>query len=170
MDLKRIERQQVEIKTLRRMLPEGSKVILYDTLKKDSRSRRGIFSGLNSLIVLYEGEIDNRKQGHYICLIPRPTHIEYFSSLGMSPDHETSILGLDNKVFKQLLGKNYKYSRVKLQRDRYDVNDCALWCVARAYLHKIKLQDFQKLFLKKVSLQSTDDRVAYMTYLLQKLQ
>ena len=168
MNLKKIEGQEVEIKNLRKMLPERCKVILYDTLKKDKRARRAIFSGIDSLIVLYEGTVNGKRAGHYVILIPRPTHISYFSSLGKSPDHETTILGLENTTFKQLLGTNYKYSRVKLQRDAYNVNDCGLWCVARAYTHKIKIQDFQKLFLKRVSLQTTDDRMAFMTFLLQQ--
>ena len=165
MDFRAVEKKQWEIREVRKMLPERSKVVLYDTLKKDTRHRSQIFKDLDALVVLYEGKIDGRLQGHYVCLLPRATHIEYVSSMGLSPAHETTILHLDHKAFNRVLGKNYKYSRVRLQRDRYDVNTCALFCVARCYLHKWPLQKFQKFLLKKEHLQNPDDKVALLTML-----
>jgi len=166
MNFRDIERKQFEIKELRGLLPEGCKVVLYDTLQKDGRHRRQIFEGIDALVVLYEGKIDNTTQGHYITLIPRKTHIEYFSSMGFGPSHETTILNLKHKVFNRILGRNFKYSRVRLQRESYDVNTCALFCLARCYLHKWPLQKFQKFMSKRESIQSPDDKVALMTLIL----
>ena len=150
---------------LRKKLPDRCKAVLYKTLHGD-RHRSEIFKGLDALVVLYEGEIDNIKQGHFVCLLPRNTHIEYFSSLGFSPSHETSILGLKNDIFNRILGKNFKYSRVKLQRDKYDVNTCARWVLARCYFQSWNLQRFQSFFQKNLHIQSPDDKVTLMTMIL----
>ena len=161
--------KQWEITEIRKMLPHDSKVVLYKTLVHDKRHRRDIFMGLDSLIVLYEGVINNTRQGHYVCLIPRSTHIEYFSSLGYSPQHETTILGIENTHFQRVLGKNYKYSRIKLQRDAYNVNTCGLWCVARAYMHSDSLQAFQRFFNRKQHVRGPDDKLLLMTHLLTRI-
>ena len=166
MSLRDLESTQFDIKKIRAVLPDDCSAILYDTLKKDKRHRSDIFKNLRGLVVLYEGEIDGRQQGHYVTLIPKKTHIEYFSSLGNSPNHESTILGIENTAFKRLLGKNYKYSRAKLQRDRYDVNDCGLWAIARCYLSKWPLQKFQKFFSRREHITGPDDKVSLMTYLL----
>ena len=167
MSIKQLESKEIGIKALREKLPEGCKVILYDSLRKDTRHRSEIFKNVSALVVLYEGKIDDVKQGHFVVLIPRPTHIEYFSSLGFSPNHETTILGLDNKVFKRILGKNFKYSRAKLQRNKYDVNTCGLWVLARCYLRNWNLQHFQSFFQKRHHISSPDDLVTLMTMMLQ---
>ena len=72
--------------------------------------------------------------GFYDLVEPfKKSELEYFSSLGFSPTHETTVLGLKNNIFNRILGKHFKYSRIKLQRDKYDVNTCARWVLARCY-------------------------------------
>ena len=167
MSLKKIESTPISIEELRRRLPKYCNAVLYKTLQKDKRHRSKIFADTNALVVLYEAEIDGQVQGHFVVLIPRKTHIEYFSSLGKSPNHETTILGLENNVFKRLLGSNYKYSRAKLQRDTYTINTCGRWVLARCYLVDWNLQRFQSFFQKRQQVNTPDDKVTLMTMILQ---
>ena len=155
----------LEIRRLRTLLPDNTKVVLYDTLAKDKRSRVDIFKGIKALTVLYEGTIDGKKQGHYVCLIPRAHSIEYFSSLGRSPTDELNAFHEDNTVFAKLLGKNYTYNRRKMQLDSYSVDDCGYWCIARSILSHLKLAAFQKLFTPR-SLKSSDEVLGLMSLLL----
>lgn len=162
--LKQILTRPVDIERLRTLLPENSHAILYTTLQNHKSGRRKLFENLNSLIVLYEGMIDKKKQGHFICLIPRAHSIEYFSSLGRAPSDELNSLHEDPTAFKNLLGKNFTYNRKRLQIDRYNINDCAFWCIARASLWKLKISEFQRLFRPR-SLTSSDEILSLMSLL-----
>jgi hypothetical protein len=126
-----------------------------------------LFKGNKTLVVLYEGIIDKKKQGHFVILIPRAHSIEYFSSLGRPPTDELKTLHVNPDAFKNILGTNYTYNRKRLQSDRYNVNDCAFWVLARSILWKMKLADFQKLFTPR-SFRSGDEILALMSLLLSK--
>jgi hypothetical protein len=158
----------MSLSRLRELLPAKSKAVLYATLQKDKRNRQDIFRGINSLVVLYEGRIDGRKQGHFVCLIPRAHSISYFSSLGRAPTDEMNAFHTDPTAFKRLLGKNYTYNRKKLQLNSYTVEDCGYWVLARAILVDMKLKDFQKLFGVR-SFRSSDEVLANMVFLLANL-
>ena len=160
--------RKLEITRLRELLPARSKVVLYDTLTRDKRSRGDIFKNLDSLIVLYEGKINKKRAGHYVCLLPRTHHIEYFSSLARSPSDEMSAFHEDPGVFKRLLGKNFIYNRKKLQMNSYTLQDCGYWVLARAILHKLKIAQFQRLF-KPLTLRSSDEVLGMMSILLANL-
>jgi hypothetical protein len=166
--VKDIISKPMTLSRLRELLPNDSKAVLYSSLQKDNRKRQDIFRGIKSLIVLYEGKIDGRKQGHFVCLIPRPHSIEYFSSLGRAPTDEMNAFHTDPTAFRNLLGKNYTYNRKKLQLDSYTVEDCGYWTLARAILAKMKLVEFQKIFQPK-SLRSSDEVLGNMMYLLANL-
>ena len=155
--------QPLGLEKLRSLLPEDSKAVLYESLRGKKRSE--VFKNLNSLVVLYETKINNKKQGHYICLIPRAHSLEYFSSLGRSPTDEMNALHQNPTVFRELLGKNYTYNRKKLQLDGYKVEDCGYWCLARSILHELKLSAFQRLFTPR-ALRSSDEVLAVMSALL----
>ena len=156
---------ELGIKRLSEMLPHGSKAVLYDTLAKDKRPRQQIFKNLNSLIVLYESNIDNKRQGHFVCLIPRGHSISYFSSLGRSPTDELNAMHLTKDAIRRVLGSNFTYNRAKLQKDTYSVNDCGYWVLSRAILFDTRLRDFQKLFRPKC-IRSSDEMLATMCLLL----
>jgi hypothetical protein len=166
--LKDIISKPMTLTRLRELLPDDSKAVLYSTLQKDKRKRQDVFRGINSLVVLYEGKIDNKKQGHFVCLIPRPHSIEYFSSLGRAPTDEINAFHADPTAFRNLLGKNYTYNRKKLQLNSYTVEDCGYWVLARAILVKMKLPQFQNIF-QPHSLRSSDDVLGNMMYLLANL-
>ena len=151
------------LEKLRTLLPEDSKAVLYESLR--GKKRGALFKNLSSLCVLYETKIDNKKQGHYICLIPRAHSLEYFSSLGRSPTDEMNALHQNPSVFRELLGKNYTYNRKTLQLSSYKVEDCGFWVIARAILHDLKLAAFQRLFTPR-ALRSSDEVLAVMSGLL----
>ena len=161
--LNKIISQPLGLEKLRSLLPESSKAVLYESLRNKKRSE--VFKNIDSLVVLYETKINNKKQGHYIVLLPRAHSIEYFSSLGRSPTDELSSLHQNPSVFKELLGKGYTYNRKKLQLQNYNVEDCGYWVLARCILHELKLPAFQRLFTPR-SLQSSDEILALMSVLL----
>ena len=161
--LQNIISQPLGMEKLRSLLPKQSKVVLYESLRNSQRSE--VFKNLDSLVVLYETKINNKKQGHYVCLIPRAHSIEYFSSLGRSPADEMNALHQDPTVFRKLLGKGFTYNRKKLQLDTYTVEDCGVWCIARAILHKSKLSPFLRLFTPR-QLSSSDEVLAVMSLLI----
>ena len=158
-----IKHQLVTIKELKRKLPAYAKLVLYKDLKGH---RSEVFGRYRCIIVLYEGEINNTMQGHYVVLIKRQNHIEYFSSLGFGPQHEKHMLGLEKLgAFDKLLGKQFQYNRVKLQSDAYDINDCAWWCLARVLLYKMKRREFVKFFSQRHVLKSSDDILALAIFI-----
>ena len=158
-----IKHQLVTIKELRNRLPAYAKLMLYKDLKGH---RSQVFGRHRCLVVLYEGEINGTKQGHYVVLIRRHNHVEYFSSLGLGPQHEKHMLGLEKLgSFDKLLGKQFQYNRVKLQSDAYNINDCAWWCLARILLYKMKRREFVKFFSQKHSLQTSDDILALAIFI-----
>jgi hypothetical protein len=160
--IRKISREPLGIHALRAKAPDYCKVVLYTSLVNDARHRGVIFGGKKCLIVLYEGKIDGTMQGHYVCLSKRHNRIEYFSSMGFTPNHELTILGLKGKnpAFERLLGKAYEVNRKRLQMDKYDVNDCAYWTLARALLYKMSLREFQRFYLSKPRIQTSDDLLA----------
>ena len=151
------------LERLRSLLPEDSKAVLYESLRGKKRSE--VFKNITTLVVLYETKIDNKKEGHFVVLIPRAHSLEYFSSLGRSPTDEINALHQNPTVFRDLLGKNYTYNRKKLQLDSYKVEDCGFWCLARAILHELTLSAFQRLFTPR-RLRSSDEVLAVMSALL----
>ena len=161
--LQQIISQPLGLEKLRSLLPQDSKAVLYASLRNKTRAQ--VFKNVDSLVVLYETKVDNKKQGHYVVLIPRAHSIEYFSSLGRSPTDEMSSLHQDPTVFKKLLGKGYTYNRKKMQLQSYSVEDCGYWCIARCILHELKLSSFQRLFTPR-SLKSSDEVLGVMSVLL----
>ena len=158
--LETIETTPVNIGFLKRRVGKTVSVLAYEQLKGQHRST--LFKGKTAVIVLIPKK--GSKRGHFICLVPRPTHIEYFSSLGNN--FETELAQLDEHVnlFRKLLGKNYIYNKVKLQSGRYNINTCGAWVLARARLAHLKQRGFLEIF-GRISLQNPDDIVSMLALL-----
>ena len=167
-NLREIIQKQVGIRELRALVPDYCRVVLYSSLLNDTRHRSLLFGHKTCVIVLYEGEIDDRQQSHFIVLSKRSNRIEYFSSMGYTAHHELSILNLKGKkpAFERLLGKAYEVNRKRFQQDKYTVNDCAWWCLARVMLYKLSLKEFQKFYSSKPTIQNTDDLLALTMFLI----
>lgn len=158
--LEQIETTPVTIGFLKKRVPETVNVLAYPQLR--GKHRTALFKNKTAIIVLIPKE--GSKRGHFICLVPRPGHIEYFSSLGGSFESELAKLGEHLDLFRKLLGNDYIYNRVKLQSGIYNINTCGAWVLARAKLAHLKLRDFLQLF-GRVSLQNPDDVVSMMVLL-----
>jgi hypothetical protein len=152
----------VGIQDLKKLVPPQCKVIKLAELK--GKHRRQVFGGgVRALIVLLPSKVS--KVGHYITLIGRTHHIEYFSSLGNSMERESKLLHSDQGILKQLLGANYIYNRTRLQGGAFKIRTCAMFCVARCFLSDLKLREFVPLFTNRVSLTTPDDIVSLMNFL-----
>ena len=156
-----VKRTPVTINFLKERLPKDVDVVAYKRLK--GKHRRTVFQGKRALVVLIPKK--GQKLGHFIVLLPREHHIEYFSSLGNDYKVELDKLEEPSTIFDELLGKHYIYNRVQLQSGDYHVNDCASWVLARCVLSHLKLREFLGIFNKRVNLAQSDDIVAVMTAL-----
>ena len=156
-----IKTTPVSIKFLRDRVPDKVDVVVYQALKDKHRS--SVFKGKRAVVVLIPKK--GSKMGHFIVLIPKPSHIEYFSSLGGSFTEELDKLHESTEIFKNLLGKNFIYNRVKLQSGAYKIEDCAAFVLARVFLSKLKQREFVGLFQRRLSLQSPDDIVSGLVLL-----
>lgn len=158
--LETIETTPATIGFLKKRVGDKVSVLAYEQLKGKHRSQ--LFKGQHAIIVLIPKK--DSKRGHFICLVPRPNHVEYFSSLGNSFETELAQLEKHLDLFRGLLGKNYIYNRVKLQSGRYNINTCAAWVLARAKLAHLKLREFQQLF-GRISLHNPDEIVSTLVLL-----
>jgi len=153
--LEKIEQTPLDIEYLRDRLPKMCKVVDYTKIKGH---RSEVFRGLEALVVLIPKK--DSDLGHFIVLLPREHHIEYFSSLGGSPHSELEKLGEPEQRMKEILGKNYIVNTKKLQSGAYNINDCGVWVLLRCQLRHLKLREFQQLFQNSVHLQTSDEIAA----------
>ena len=165
--LRALESESVGISHLRRALVHMGlkskvRVILYDDLPKNG-TIDSVFRGAKAIIVLYtmHGK-DLDAVGHYIAIIKHKVHLEYFSSYGLPPGAEIAATHSDPDKLMNLLGRNYKVSRAKLQ-SRFHSNTCARWAFARVLLHDVKNPSFVKTFSEKVHFAKPDDLVSLAT-------
>ena len=160
--LERMKKTPIDLRVLAKLIPQSCKTMQFKQLKGKHRSE--IFKDNEGIVVLIPSKVS--KIGHFICLLPRRHHIEYFSSLGGDATSEMSKLGIEHQeVMMKLLGSNYIYNSKKLQTNDFHINDCGCWMVARLYLRHLKLRQFQTLFTSSVNLQSSDDIVAMLCVL-----
>ena len=158
--LETIERTPVTIGFLKERVPKDVDVYAYEQLKNKHRSN--VFKNKRGVIVLIPKK--GEKKGHFVALIPRRNHIEYFSSLGNSYETELAQLQEPKDVFKSLLGKQFIYNNIRFQSGKYNINTCGAWVLARVKLAGLKMREFQSLF-NRVSLQGADDVVSLMVLL-----
>jgi len=159
--LEKLKHLPISVADLKVLVPPKCNVVKLKDLK--GRHRSDVFKGSRGIIVLLPSKIS--KVGHYICLIPRKHHIEYFSSLGNSPQKESTLLHTDEGILTTLLGTNFVYNRKKLQGGDFKIRSCAMFCVARLYMSDLKLREFQQMFSKSVTLSTPDDIVSILCLL-----
>lgn len=158
--LESVERTPVSIGFLKKKVPDGVDVFAYEQLKGKHRST--LFKNKRGIIVLIPKK--GSKKGHFVALIPRRNHIEYFSSLGNSFETELKLLKEPLNIFQTLLGKQFIYNNIRFQSGMYSINTCGAWVLARVKLAGLKLRDFQQLF-NRITLSNADDIVSMMVLL-----
>lgn len=157
----RIKSLPIDLRELEGLLPKRADTIQYKNL---TRPRTQMFKNTDAYVVHIPHS--KNKVGHFVVLLSRRNHIEFFSSLGGTPQSTFKRLGQDITNFNNLVGQHYIYNSKALQSNSSSIEDCAAWCLARVYLKKLKLRDFQKLFSKRANLKSPDEIVSLMVLLL----
>ena len=137
-------------------------VVPYKFLLNKTRSK--LFEKHAGIVVLIPKK--GTTSGHFIILLARRNHIEYFSSLGNSPQSELGKLHEPLGIMTNILGRDFIYNRAKLQQNTYKIQDCAAWVLLRWKFKHLKLREFVKLFQNKITLSSSDDIAALMTLVL----
>jgi hypothetical protein len=160
--LDRMKSTPIDMEILKSKLPPYCNTVEYKQLANKHRSE--LFKKYECVVVFIPSK--TKQVGHFIMLSARDRYISYFSSLGGSPQSELKRLGQDESVMMNILGKHFTYNSKALQSSAKNIQDCAPWIIARAYLNHLKLADFQKLFSHSVHLQTPDDQVTFMTLLL----
>ena len=110
-----IKRTPVSFKWLKERLPDNVDIYRYKELR--GKSRFNVFKNKIGIVVLIPKK--GEKVGHFVVLLARKNHIEYFSSLGNSMEAETKQLGVSPDTFRDLFGHDYIYNRNKLQKNKY---------------------------------------------------
>ena len=136
--IQKLKHVPVGITDLQKLVPPKCKVVKLNTLR--NKNRVAVFKGVRGLIVLLPSTVS--KMGHYVTLLPRRNHIEYWSSLGNSPAKESTLLHNDEGIITDLLGKHFVYNRTRLQSGDFKIKTCAMFSVARLYLSDLKMREF----------------------------
>ena len=160
--LDRMKSTPIDMEILKSKLPSYCNAVEYKQLANKHRSE--LFKKYECVVVFIPSK--TKQVGHFIMLSARDRYISYFSSLGGTPSSELNKLGESLDIFNELLGKNFITNTKKLQSGAYHINDCAVFCLVRCYLRKLKLREFQELFLRSQHLQTADDIVAMLCVLL----
>ena len=165
MDLKNaistIKSLPIGLREIDNLLPPRCATIQYKNL---TRPRAQLFKNNDAYVVRIPNQ--SNKVGHFVVLLAKRNHIEFFSQTGGSIASEFKRLGQDPSLLNQIVGKHFIHNSKALQSNKQSVQDCACWCLSRCYLKHLKLRQFQGLFNKSVNLQSSDDIVSLMCLLL----
>jgi hypothetical protein len=161
--VRELEELPASVGVMKRLLQksEGFGVLVYEQLK--GISRQALFKNKKGIAVLIPKE--GTKSGHWICLLPRRNHLEYFSPLGQSFATELKQLNQAETHFDRLSGGKFIYNRTKLQSGDYNIKTCSQFVFARLMLYKLKLREFVTLFRRDVHLESPDEIVSMLCLL-----
>ena len=159
--LRKLKETPMDLRILGTLLPSYAKTMQYKAL---TGHRSTVFKKHKCIVLRIPSTFS--PIGHFVVLLKRKKAIEYFSSLGGSPESELKALGQDKTILMDLLGTNYIYNSRPLQSKKTTIHSCALHCLARIKLHHLKLADYQKMFTRTVTLRTADSIVAMLTILL----
>ena len=95
----------MNVGTLKKLLPSHAG---FKTISQLTPHRAKVFGRYKTLVVLIPSKFTDI--GHFVVLTRFPKHIEYFSSYGNSPLKEAKLLGQNEQVLLNLLGKNFTYN------------------------------------------------------------
>ena len=166
--VKRNLKQPLSIEMLKKLLPDYCRTAFYDDLAK-FKNLPDAMQGKSCLAILYN--IHDKKKnklneaGHFVLINTLAGGIEYFSSSGWDVGKELDVTNSDPKIFKRLLGRNYKRNTHPLEK-MGNSNDCWRFVLARAVLAHMSLKDFVKLFSHSINLSNADEICTLLTMLM----
>lgn len=151
-------------------------IILYKDLYKMKnlsefrrRFKKTKYSPVKYIIVLLE--IQDKNQGHWVCLLDFGHYIEYFDSYGNHPDyvHEQGMYFYNKApILSKLItnsGVDILYNKTKFQKHDEKIQTCGRWITARIKLRDLPLSDFTKLFKSKKYTFDRDSIICALTLL-----
>lgn len=150
-------------------LMDGKATILKYSQLNNFKSLEHVLYPYGVTLILYENEPNF---GHWTCLIKGPGFIEFFDPYGKFPDHWIDKIP---QPFRTESGQSYKYlshlfldyegedeityNEYKFQHIGDGIKNCGRWCVLRAELKELTLEEFKILFYGMYS----DDVVTFLT-------
>ena len=165
------KKKTLDIKKLKYILPRYCRVARYDDLLKHKTLKQAM-GGHKVLVVLFNVHDSKHRvlnePGHFFCIsVANPKDgVVYFSSTGMSPDHEIFLTQSDPGLLKRILPKNFKYNDVQLQKGK-DTNTCWRWILV--FIHmcvRFTLREFQRVFgSPSLHINKSDDLIVLLTLL-----
>jgi hypothetical protein len=156
---------------INKLLHPATKILVYPDLENVS-SIEQIFDPMGRCMLLYP--VSSEYSGHWVCLIKKGEHIEFFDPYGKAPDTELKWvsmakrrdMNMEEPTLTRLLkesGYKVTYNSHDFQKDDQTVNTCGRHCVVRLMFKHLSLDEYRKLI--KSSGLPPDEFVAGITYL-----
>jgi len=158
--MKKVQAHPLSDSEIRKIL--GNVSILTNRELAGVRSIDQIFDAEGRCILLYTP--NDPTSGHWVCLIEKPDHIEYFDSYGEKPDIEEDLNG-QPALLTQLLkasGVPVFYNSKQFQKERSDVATCGRHAICRLLYAPMSIDEYAAV-IKKSGL-TPDDFVSGLTY------
>jgi hypothetical protein len=154
---------------IRKILGRDIKIITYPDLNSYTSIDQA-FDSKGRCIMLYLTE--NESTGHWVCMLNKPSGIEFFDPYGeppemplrMLPEEQRESLGENDGTLTALLrasGRPVFYNTYPFQTDRADVNTCGRHSVVRCLYAPDSLKKYKKIM--DTSGFSPDDFVSALT-------
>lgn len=155
---------------IRQILGNDIKIYTYDQLA-GMKDYRQLFDARGRGILLYQ--TTSPMEGHWVCLLNKPDHIEFFDPYGNKPDNIGEYmtepvreeLGINKKLLIPLLKKSGKpviYNTHAFQKSRNDVATCGRHSIVRCLYNTKSLDEYKKIV--DSSNLAPDDFVLGITY------
>lgn len=152
-DHKDLALSDVDLMTL---MKNDANVVSYRDLPKYS-SIDDLFGHHHVCFILYEWK---PSYGHWTLLSRSDRLLEFFDPYGKFPDSQLAHVPEPWRtqshqnvkwLSKLMIKSNYdlSYNEYKFQKLDEDTKTCGRWCVVRALLRDLPLEDFKRLFLSK---------------------
>lgn len=169
MSLEQIEGYALGDDDIAKMLPKTN-IFTYPYLKQVKHIDE-IFDNEGRAVMLYLTENDHT--GHWVGLLRKPDHIEFFDPYGEKPDDELKWvsggkreeLGITQPYLTKLLRQSEVpviYNKVPFQKEGDSIETCGRHTASRLLFSHLSLQEYYDM-IKKSKL-SADDFVAGLTF------
>jgi hypothetical protein len=158
--MKKVQAHPLSDGEIRKIL--GDVMILTNRQLGSVSSIEDIFDSQGRCILLYTP--NDPTSGHWVCLMMKPDHIEYFDSYGDKPDIAADLNG-QPPLLTQLLkasGMPVFYNKKQFQKERSDVATCGRHAICRLLYAPMSIDEYAAVIAK--SGLTPDDFVSGLTY------